>query len=204
MPVDMPSALLNVYSVRLFNTLYYNRIQGTRVAQRVHYEPFFYPLDGIQQWNRLYGKNGFTQYQFVIPKSAGFEGMSRILQEIAKSGKGSFLAVLKVFGKENENLLSFPMEGYTLALDFKIEKELFPLLDRLDALVLGMGGRLYLTKDVRMSAETFAKSYTSIDRFQSIRARYGSSELAPLPSSVLLPETGGVRRIMCMARQRPP
>ena len=170
---DMPPGMLNIHSVSLFNTLYYNRVRGDMVRKRVHYEPFFYPLDGVLQWNRLYGKNGFTQYQFVIPKSAGLRGMSGILQEITKSGKGSFLAVLKVFGQENPNHLSFPMEGYTLALDFKIEKDLFPLLERLDAMVLDLGGRVYLTKDVRMSAATFARSYRKIDLFQSVRERYG-------------------------------
>ena len=99
--------------------MYYNRITKNEIKSRVHYEPFFYPLDGIQQWNRLYGKNGFTQYQFVIPKEAGLEGMTKILKAIAASGKGSFLAVLKVFGQQNKNVLSFPLAGYTLALDFK-------------------------------------------------------------------------------------
>ena len=173
-PVDMPSSLLNRFSIRLFNSLYYNRITKKEVSNRVHYEPFFYPLDGIQHWNRLYGKNGFTQYQFVIPKEAGQEGMSRILKEIAASGKGSFLAVLKVFGKQNSNYLSFPLEGYTLALDFKIEEGLFPLLERLDAMVLDYGGRIYLTKDVRMSEQTFKQSYPRWQQFQAIREQYGT------------------------------
>ena len=173
-PVEMPSSLLNRYSIQLFNTLYYNRITKKEVANRVHYEPFFYPLDGIQQWNRLYGKNGFTQYQFVIPKEAGQEGMTKIVKEIAASGKGSFLAVLKVFGKQNDNLLSFPLAGYTLALDFKIEEGLFPLLDRLDAMVLDYGGRIYLTKDVRMSERTFKQSYPRWEQFQAVREQNGT------------------------------
>ena len=173
-PVDLPSSLLNRFSIQLFNSLYYNRITKKKVKKRVHYEPFFYPLDGIQHWNRLYGKNGFTQYQFVIPKEAGQEGMSRILKEIAASGKGSFLAVLKVFGKQNDNYLSFPLEGYTLALDFKIEEGLFPLLERLDAMVLDYGGRIYLTKDVRMSEQTFKQSYPRWQQFQAIREQYGT------------------------------
>ncbi len=173
MPVDMPSSLLNRFSIQLFNTLYYNRITKKEVKNRVHYEPFFYPLDGIQDWNRLYGKNGFTQYQFVIPKEAGQVGMTKILKEIAISGKGSFLAVLKVFGKQNDNLLSFPLAGYTLALDFKIKNGLFSLLDRLDAMVLDYGGRIYLTKDVRMSEQTFKQSYPHWQQFQTIREQYG-------------------------------
>jgi FAD/FMN-containing dehydrogenase len=173
-PVDLPSALLNRHSIKAFNTLYYHRIRGRSVERRLHYEPFFYPLDSIGGWNRMYGANGFTQYQFVVPKEAGYPAMEAILKEIVASGRGSFLAVLKAFGKQNANLLSFPVEGYTLALDFRIEKELFPLLDRLDAMVLGYGGRLYLTKDARMSAATFRQSYPAWERFQAVREAHGA------------------------------
>jgi decaprenylphospho-beta-D-ribofuranose 2-oxidase len=173
-PIDMPPQLLNQFSIKAFNTLYYHRIRHNPLEQQVHYEPFFYPLDGIQHWNRLYGKKGFTQYQFVLPKAAGLEGMTTILEEITASARGSFLAVLKAFGQENANLLSFPMEGYTLALDFKIEEKLFGLLDELDAIVLAYGGRLYLTKDTRMSEATFKRSYPRWEAFQDIRARYGA------------------------------
>jgi FAD/FMN-containing dehydrogenase len=100
--------------------------------------------------------------------------MSAILKRISASHRGSFLAVLKVFGQENANLLSFPMEGYTLALDFKLEDGLFNLLDELDAMVLDYGGRLYLTKDVRMSAATFKRSYPDWEAFQAIREQYGA------------------------------
>jgi FAD/FMN-containing dehydrogenase len=173
-PVDMPPQVLNRFTIKAFNALYYHRIQKKQSEQRVHYEPFFYPLDGIHHWNRLYGKRGFTQYQFVLPKAAGLEGMTTILRKIAGSGRGSFLAVLKVFGKQNANLLSFPIEGYTLALDFKIENGLFELLDELDAMVLNYGGRLYLTKDARMSERTFKSSYPNWEEFQKVRARYGA------------------------------
>lgn len=173
-PVDMPSFLLNRYSIQAFNELYYQRIRQIESQQRVSYESFFYPLDGIQQWNRLYGKQGFLQYQFVIPKAAGLEGMRAILQRIAASRRGSFLAVLKAFGAANDNLLSFPAEGYTLALDFKFETGLLELLSELDAMVLAYGGRLYLSKDARMSEATFKHSYPNWMRFQEIRARYGA------------------------------
>ena len=173
LPLDMPSQLLNRYTVQAFNTIYYNRILKNMEQSKVHYAPFFYPLDRVNDWNRLYGKNGFTQYQFVIQKAAGLEGMTKILKLIAASGRGSFLAVLKAFGMQNDNFLSFPMEGYTLALDFKVEPALFPLLNKLDALVLDYGGRLYLTKDARMSEATFKKSYPAWERFQSIRESYG-------------------------------
>lgn len=173
LPVDMPSSLLNSYSIKAFNTLYYHRIREKRVSSHIHYEPFFYPLDSLNDWNRMYGRNGFTQYQFVLPKAAGLQAMTAVMKTIVASGKGSFLAVLKAFGKQNANIISFPMEGYTLALDFKVEDTLFPLLDRLDAMVLDYGGRIYLTKDARMSADTFRRGYHAWEQFQAIREKYG-------------------------------
>lgn len=173
-PLDMPAALLNRYSVQAFNELYYQRIRKPVSKQRVSFESFFYPLDGIQQWNRLYGKQGFVQYQFVIPKAAGLQGMRAILERISASHRGSFLAVLKTFGAANDNLLSFPMEGYTLALDFKLEADLLELLDELDSMVLAYGGRLYLAKDARMSEATFKQSQPNWQQFQEVRAHYGA------------------------------
>jgi len=175
-PVNMPSLLLNPFSVQAFNTLYYSKQTKSHSTRNVHYEPFFYPLDSINNWNRLYGKNGFTQYQFVLPKSAGLQGVTEVLKAIAKSKRGSFLAVLKAFGKGNDNYLSFPMEGYTLALDFKIDAKLFAFLDELDRIVLDFGGRLYLTKDVRMSETTFKQSYANWQTFQSVRQQYGADQ----------------------------
>ncbi|MEN9423182.1 MAG: hypothetical protein RL122_565 [Pseudomonadota bacterium] len=173
-PFDMPHLLLNRYSIRAFNTLYYARIRGQSVQQRVHYQPFFYPLDRIQHWNRLYGRNGFVQYQLVLPQDAGKEGLHTILRHIAASGRGSFLAVLKALGAENNNLLSFPLKGYTLALDFKLTPDLLPFLDELDARVLDFHGRIYLAKDARMKASVFKRSYPRWEMFQAIRAQYGS------------------------------
>jgi decaprenylphospho-beta-D-ribofuranose 2-oxidase len=157
-PVDLPEVALNPFSIKAFNLLYYHKQIADKSTSIVHYDPFFYPLDSILHWNRMYGKRGFTQYQFVIPQEAGLPTMRSILQKIAQSGQGSFLAVLKAFGEQND-LISFPMKGYTLALDFAISNQLFPLLDRLDEMVLDAGGRLYLAKDVRMSADMFHKSY---------------------------------------------
>lgn len=171
-PCDMPNFLLNPIFVKSFNALYYKRVKNKMSKRQVHYETFFYPLDTILHWNRLYGKNGFIQYQFVIPKSAGLVGMTNILKKIAATNRGSFLAVLKTLGKENANLLSFPMEGYTLALDIKIDNSLFKILDELDAMVLTYGGRLYLTKDARMSEHTFKQSYKRWEAMQAVRAKY--------------------------------
>ena len=171
-PLDMPAFLLNQTTISAFNALYYNKTLQTKSSQQIPYEPFFYPLDALANWNRLYGKSGFVQYQFVLPKAAGEIGLREVLERIANSGKGSFLAILKVFGKANQNLLSFPIEGYTLALDFKVEPSLFDLLNQLDQLVLKYRGRLYLTKDARMSESTFKSSYPRWSEFETLRQQY--------------------------------
>lgn len=168
-PFNFPSFALNTLSVKAFNWLYYWKSQDGVSKQRVHFDSFFYPLDSIRNWNRIYGKNGFTQYQFILPKETSFDGLGRILDKISKSGKGSFLAVLKLYGKANENYLSFPIEGYSLALDFKIEDGLFELLDELDEIVVECNGRIYLTKDVRVSKETFESGYEKIEQFRKFR-----------------------------------
>ena len=176
-PFDMPSAMLNKFSIQAFNALYYNKQFENEVTNTVHYDPYFYPLDSINNWNRIYGKNGFTQYQFAIPKENGKQGLTEILNVIAESKQGSFLSVLKVFGKGNENLLSFPTEGYTLALDFKINDKLFNLLDKLDNIVQRYQGRLYLAKDVRMPEGMFKASYPRWEEFQTVRQKYGADKL---------------------------
>ena len=139
----------------------------------ITFDRFFYPLDEIHNWNRLYGSKGFTQYQLVIPKENGFEGIVEILTKISDSGLGSFLAVLKLLGAENGNYLSFPMEGYTLALDFKIEPKLFPMLDAVDKIVLKYGGRIYLAKDVRLTPEMFEQGCPGLEAFRKVRREYG-------------------------------
>jgi len=172
-PFNFPSFTLNNLSVKAFNWLYYKKAPNGVSKQKVDLNAFFYPLDAIRNWNRIYGRKGFTQYQFILPKDVSYDGLKEILHAIAESGKGSFLAVLKLYGKANENYLSFPMEGYSLALDFKIEKGLFELLDRLDEIVLKYNGRIYLTKDVRVSGETFEKGYPMIEKFRQLRRQYG-------------------------------
>jgi len=171
-PFDFPTFALNNLSVKAFNYLYYNKAKDGESSQKVDIDSFFYPLDSIKNWNRIYGKNGFTQYQFILPLEKSYEGLQEILTAIANSGKGSFLAVLKLYGKENKNYLSFPLHGYSLALDFKIEDGLFELLDELDKIVLKYNGRIYLTKDVRVSKETFEKGYPKIEKFRELRRKY--------------------------------
>jgi len=162
-PFNFPAFSLNSASIKAFNFAYYHRQFEQRSEEFVHYESFFYPLDGIHNWNRIYGRKGFVQYQFVLPTNNSCDGLTKILKRIEKSGQGSFLAVLKLFGKSNPNaVMSFPMEGYTLALDFKVNSKVFRLLDNLDEIVAEYGGRVYLAKDARMSAAFFHKTYSNI------------------------------------------
>ncbi|MCP3686961.1 MAG: FAD-binding protein, partial [Gammaproteobacteria bacterium] len=173
-PFTLPGFVLNRWSIRAFNALYYNRPIASQ--QKVDIENFFYPLDAIANWNRIYGQKGFVQYQFVLPKASSREGLCEILKVISERGKGSFLAVLKLCGRQNQNLLSFPLEGYSLALDFKIEPGLFDLLTQLDQHVLQHGGRIYLAKDARVSRAVFEKGYPGIEQFRSIRQRYNMDQ----------------------------
>lgn len=175
-PKFFPSFLLNNFTVKIFNILYFNKALSKLSTKKVDIDSFFYPLDALAHWNRIYGKNGFLQYQFILPKNTSFEGLSEILNVISKSGKGSFLAVLKLYGAENANLISFPLEGYSLALDFKIQPGVFELLNELDALVLRYSGRIYLAKDARVSKEVFEKGYPRINEFRDLRARHGMTE----------------------------
>ena len=166
-PFTFPSFALNYLSVKAFNKLYYAKAKNSE--SKVSIDSFFYPLDSIDNWNRIYGKNGFTQYQFILPLENSFDGLKEILEHISNSKKGSFLAVLKLYGKANDNYLSFPLQGYSLALDFKIEDSLFGFLDELDEIVIKHGGRIYLTKDVRVKKEVFEKGYSKIDIFKEFR-----------------------------------
>jgi decaprenylphospho-beta-D-ribofuranose 2-oxidase len=174
MPIDMPSSMLNQYSIKAFNSLYYHKVLSKTKTDIISFEPYFYPLDAIGNWNRLYGKAGFVQYQFVLPKAVGVKGMKKILEVIVSSGKGSFLAVLKAFGRANENFLSFPVEGYTLALDFKMSEETVQLIKLLDSMVVEMGGRIYLTKDALMTEASFKRTYPQWEQFEEVRAKYGA------------------------------
>ena len=165
----LPSFLLISLTVKLFNFIYYNRIFSRIRKDNISFDKFFFPLDSIKNWNKIYGNGGFTQYQFVLPLENSYDGISEILKKIADSGKGSFLAVLKLFGDENNNYMSFPMKGYTLALDFKIEEGLFDLLKILDQIVLKYEGRIYLAKDVRMGKYVFEKGYPNLKIYKSKR-----------------------------------
>lgn len=177
-PFDAPSFVLSTVTVKGFNFLYYNKQFGKKLGSTVHYDPFFYPLDGINHWNRMYGKRGFLQWQCVVPADEKNYVIRKILQEIIESKLASFLAVLKEFGNlPAEGMLSFPMPGITLALDFpNAGEKLFSLLDRLDEIVAGANGRIYPAKDARMSDKTFRASFPEFDDFTKyIDPKFSSS-----------------------------
>jgi decaprenylphospho-beta-D-ribofuranose 2-oxidase len=175
-PFNFPSFALNSLSVKAFNALYYAKNYKTIMDSIAHYDGFYYPLDSILNWNRIYGSNGFVQYQFVLPLSASKEGLKDILRRISDKGLGSFLAVLKLFG-EQDDLISFPMKGYTLALDIPIQKGLFEFLDELDKIVADYGGRIYLSKDARMKKEIFWQTYKRATEFNNILKKYDPQNL---------------------------
>ncbi len=156
-PIDLPSAALNRMTVGLFNFGFYHKQLGHQVNHFMHYDPFFFPLDAIHNWNRMYGKAGFLQFQCVVPA----EAMPEMMRVVSKAGLSSFLAVLKVFGDiRSPGMMSFPKPGWTLALDFPIRGDrTFELFDRLAYMTLEAGGRLYPAKDARMTASQFQRFY---------------------------------------------
>ncbi len=168
-PFKLPSFTINPLTVKAFNTLFYAKAKSGQHQHVVDYETYFYPLDGIHSWNRVYGRKGFAQYQFALPPERSFDGMVKILEEIAAARMPSFVSVLKYFGKSETGPLSFPLEGYMLALDFPITDRLFPFLDRLDDIVSDCGGRIYLTKDSRMKPEMLQKGYPRLAEFLKIK-----------------------------------
>lgn len=170
-PLFLPSVTMNGLTIKAFNKLFYAK--GRNTTHIVDYDTYFYPLDGIHHWNRVYGKRGFAQYQFVIPPQNAFEGLVEILEKISSERMPSFLTVLKTFGPQN-GVLSFPMEGFTMALDFPLFKRTFGVLDELDEIVKKYGGRLYLTKDSRMKPDMLRQGYPRLDEFLALKQRLDS------------------------------
>jgi FAD/FMN-containing dehydrogenase len=172
-PVELPGWALNGATVGAFNTLFFNKQMKARVTALQDYEPFFYPLDAVLKWNKMYGKRGLLQFQYAIPWEHAREGTLAILGEVAKSGLASFLAVLKVFGDvPSPGMMSFPKPGITLALDFPIKPgKSFPLFDRLAEMTREFGGRLYPAKDARMTAQQFREFYPQWERFARYKDR---------------------------------
>lgn len=170
-PLTPSVSLINNLSLRAFNESYWRVHPASRTRQRSRYEPFFYPLDRILHWNRIYGRKGFQQYQCVIPDAVAEVAMRELLGAIADSGQGSFLAVLKRCGDiASPGLLSFPLPGTSLALDFPqkgdLERVLFP---RLDAIVREAGGRLYPAKDAHMTGSDFRQAYPAWEQLEALR-----------------------------------
>lgn len=163
-PFNLPNITLNRFVSKIFNFFCYRIVPDNPTKSIVSYERFFYPLDAIHNLNKIYGPRGFTQYQVVFPKKNSEEGIKKLLTKIAYSNEIPFLAGLKLFGKQ-DSFISFPEEGYTLAVEFPITPSLFAFLNDLDNIVLEYGGRLYLTKDVRMSSEIFKKTYINSENF---------------------------------------
>jgi len=163
-PFDLP--FINKLSVKAFNFLYYNKQLTKKSSSLVHYEPFFYPLDGVLNWNKSYGKNGFIQYQFVTPFETSDCAIKEILQLIAKSGLSSFLTVLKTFGDiKSPGMMSFPMPGVTLAVDFRMTANTLKLVANLDTIVRNAKGRIYPAKDARMNGRDLEANYHEFNEF---------------------------------------
>ena len=156
-PVDFPSWILNIQTIRALNTAYFHAQREKSVQKIGPYDPFFYPLDAIHQWNRVYGKRGFFQYQCIVPHDGGYEVTKELLERVSRSGQGSFPSVLKTFGDvSSPGMLSFPRPGLELALDFANQgKKTLELLEDLDRVVCQSGGVVYPAKDARMSSESF-------------------------------------------------
>ncbi len=164
---SLPRFALGTPTAKMFNTAYYNTHPSGKSL--VSYDTFFYPLDGISNWNRLYGRWGLFEYQCVVPKNGGAEAIRHLLETAAKSGCPAFLIGLKTFGKLNDNLLSFPMEGYTLAFNFPMREKSFSLFAMLDEIVMRAGGRIYLAKDARLSKAVFDAGYPRAEEFRKYK-----------------------------------
>ncbi len=174
LPLKFFSPLMHPLVLKTFNASYFHQ-QRTDVKESIlNWQAYFYPLDKVYDWHQFYGEKGFTQYQFVVPFSASHQ-VKNILLKVQKSGLASALSVIKLCGAANKNYLSFPIAGVSVALDFKITPHLFKLLDYLDGMVIESGGRVYLTKDCRLSAENFRVMYPAYEAFCTVRAQVDPS-----------------------------
>ena len=169
-PFSPPFRTLTPAGIRAFNSLYFHRKSRRTGCEYSNIESFFYPLDALYNWNLLYGKKGFLQYQFVLPRATSQAGLQKILQHITSFGLPPYLAVLKLLGP-GEGTLSFPKYGYTLALDFPVCPGIFSLLNALDLVVQKLGGRIYLAKDARMKKHMLWQGYPGAREFVELKKR---------------------------------
>jgi len=167
-PLDFPDFALNPLSVKAFNTLYY--AVHKPVQKIVSFESFFWPLDAIGDWNRIYGARGFIQYQCVLPFASADRGLRELLQAIVASKRAPFLAILKRFGEANAGLLSFPFAGYTLALDLPASEGIVEFAHELDDITLKHGGRVYLAKDATLTPASARQMYPRLAEFEAVKA----------------------------------
>jgi decaprenylphospho-beta-D-ribofuranose 2-oxidase len=167
-PFDFPSIALNGVTVRAFNAVYRSRVPLGGVERTMHYERFLFPLDAVHEWNRIYGRRGFHQFQCVLPFEAGAAALRRLLESIAHSRRGSFLAVLKSMGERGGGYLSFPAPGYTLALDFPNAPGVATLMGELERITADHGGRVYLAKDATLHPALLPIMYPELDRYREV------------------------------------
>lgn len=184
-PFVCPSWVMGRTVGRTFNELYY-RWNTPRAAHIIHPEPFFYPLDMLLEWNRLYGPRGFTQYQCVLPERAGGEAVRRLLELLTTRGGASFLCVIKDCGDEGEGLLSFPLRGTSIALDLPVRDNTQAVVDSLNEFVISVGGRIYLAKDAFTRAEHFRAMEPRLEQWMTIRRRWDPTGLLRSAQSVRL------------------
>jgi len=175
-PFSAPSGLLNRWSVRAFNEAWFRSAPRSELDETQSLASFFYPLDGVANWNLLYGKRGFVQYQFCVPNESG-DTVVDVIKRLSESRVASFLAVLKRFGPANPSPLSFPQSGWTLALDLPIGSDVLAgVLDDLDELVVAAAGRVYFAKDARLQAEHVRAMYPRLDEFRDVQRRVDPHE----------------------------
>lgn len=171
-PMELPSWALNPVTALMFNTAYYWKHLQRHTTKVVSPEPFFYPLDAILEWNRAYGRRGFTQYQCVMPRAAGAPAVHEFLSLLTRLGGASPLCVIKDCGPQGRGVLSFPMEGTSIAVDMAVSPGLQAIIDRLNEFVIATGGRIYLTKDRFTRPEHFRAMEPRLPTFLALREKY--------------------------------
>ena len=168
-PAIIPNGILNKFTLRAFNEAWYRKSPTIREYESQSISKYFYPLDGIDNWNNIYGPQGFIQYQFVVPDEES-KIIKKTLDILRENSSASFLTVLKRFGNSNPAPISFPKKGWTLAIDIPANiKGIYSLLDKLDEIIVSSNGRIYLAKDSRMSPQIFKSSYKDYKKWKSVK-----------------------------------